>query len=176
LVLLAAGCAAATPPPDTARLVGPAFGSNGDSAIAAINYSSWAFALASRTHGQPAAAAEAVAAVDYLAGELSTDPRWASMSPLTKVQMLQARSEVRNAIGVSPDARSQAVVNGLLSAAAALQAGNRPAALAALASPVFIRGPEQTLAALAALPYLPQANIATQHASLQAQPGDESPG
>ena len=112
--LLAAGCASIAPPPDTARLPPNAYGLFADNDIGAINLAQWAFADPARTRNDPADAARAAAAVDYLAGELSSSPRWIAMSPITKGQMLQAREEVRRALGVAPGAPSQLVVDGLL--------------------------------------------------------------
>lgn len=170
--LLAAGCGAVTPAPDTARLPPDAFGTNADGDVGAINQAAWAFADASRTRNDPADAARAVAAVDYLAGELNTGPRWAFMSPITKQEMLAARVEVRQALGIEPTALSQQVVNRLLFAANALTYGNPDAAATALQPPVFTRGPQATLATLSNMPFLRQTNIATQHAAQQEQPTD----
>jgi hypothetical protein len=170
--LLAAGCASIAPSPDTARLPPNAYGLFADNDVGAINLAQWAFADAARTRNDPADAARAAAAVDYLAGELSSSPRWVAMSPITKGQMLQAREEVRRALGVAPGAPSQLVVDGLLGAANALAAGDRPAATAALRAPVFTWPPEQTLARLSDMPFLPTANLATQRAAQQRFPED----
>ncbi len=170
--LLAAGCAAIVPPPDTARLPPDAYGLFADNDIGAINLAQWAFADPARTRNDPVDAARAAAAVDYLAGQLSTSPRWFAMSPITKGQMLQAREEVRQALGIAPGAPSQLVVDGLLGAANALAAGNRPLALAALRSAAFTWPPDQTLARLSDMPFLPTANVATQRAALQRFPED----
>jgi hypothetical protein len=171
LAILAASCAGETRP-NVARVPAGAFDSNGDNDVAAINLSSWALASSARTQQRPDVAARSLAAVDYLAGELDYSPRWNYMSPLTKVQMLQARKEVREILGVAPDAPSQAVVTGLLTAANALQTGNRAAALLSLSPPTFTKPPEQTLALLSSLPYLPIANVATQHASIESTQQD----
>lgn len=168
--LIVSGCAAVTPPPDTARLPPNAFGTYADGDIGAINQAAWAFANPARTRNDPADSARAVAAVDYLAGALWTNPRWDFMSPLTKLEMLQARREVRSALGIAPAAPSQEVVNRTLFAADALVAGNHDAARAAFQPPVFGLGPERTLAVLSAMPFLREANIATQHAAAQEQP------
>ncbi len=165
-----AGCGAITPPPDTARLPPNAFGTYADGDIGAINISAWAFADPARTRNDPADAARAVAAVDYLAGELSGSPRWDFMSPLTKMQMIQARAEVRAALGVAPAAPSQDVVDQLLYAADALSAGSPEGAMAALTQPDFTLPPPETLRRLANLPHLEEANVATAHAAAQAQP------
>jgi hypothetical protein len=171
-ILLVAGCAFIAPPPDTARLPPNAYGLFEDNDIGAINLAQWAFADPARTRNDPIDAARAAAAVDYLAGELSSSPRWVAMSPITKDQMLQARDEVRQALGIAPGAPSQLVVNGLLGAANALAGGDRPAALAALSAPVFTWPPDQTLARLFDMPFLRTANIATQRAALQRFPED----
>ena len=165
-----AACGAITPPPDTARLPPNAFGTYADGDIGAINVSAWAFADPSRTGNDPADAARAVAAVDYLAGELNTSPRWDFMSPLTKMQMLQARVEVRAALGIAPQAPSQDVVDQLLYAGEALTAGSAQGAVAALTPPAFTLPPAETLGRLANLPYLQEANVATQHAAAQSVP------
>jgi hypothetical protein len=91
-----------TPPADTARLPPNAFGTYADGDVGAINQAAWAFADPSRTRNNPGDAARAAAAVDYLAGELNTSPRWDFMSVLTKMEILQARAEVRHALGIAP--------------------------------------------------------------------------
>ncbi|MBV9655613.1 MAG: hypothetical protein JOZ42_13735 [Acetobacteraceae bacterium] len=170
VVACLSACGAVTPPPDTARLPPNAFGTYADGDIGAINASSWAFADPARTRNNPADAARAIAAVDYLAGELSTSPRWDFMSPLTKMQMLQARTEVRSAAGIAPNAPSQDVVDQLLYASDALAAGNPQGAMAAMTPPTFTLPPGDTLARLASLPYLQEANVASMHAAMQSQP------
>jgi hypothetical protein len=156
-----AGCAAAIkPPPDTAQIPAWALRSwQGDTV--AILHAQWAWADPSRTHGFPAQGAQAVAEIDYLAGELSTNPQYLNLSPLAKLRMLQARVDVRATLGIAPDASSQSVVDAMLAAAAALDAGDRTLALRTLSAPIFTRGPEPTLALLNALPYVETANIGT---------------
>ena len=175
-VALLAGCGLATPPPDTARLPAGAFGGLGDPDVGAMNLSQWAFADPGRTRGNPVDAARAVAAVDYLGGELTTSPRWTYMDPITQQQMLQARAAVRQVVGVAPGAPSQAVVNTQLAFAGAYEAGNRPAALAALQAPIYQHPPDQTLQILANLPYVQVANVATQHAAQQQTPPEGGGG
>src|SRR5271166_4126929 len=145
-VALLSGCALATPPPDTARVPAGAFGGFTDPDTAAMNLAQWAWADPSRTRNDPVDGARAVAAVDYLGGELTTGPRWVYMDPIIPVQMQQARAALRKIVGIAPNASSQAVVNSLLAFAGAYDAGNRPAALAALAAPIYLHPPEQTLA------------------------------
>jgi hypothetical protein len=162
--LLLAACTAATPPPDTARLPMGTFGL-ADNDMGAINLASSAFASAGRTRNNPVGAARAAAAVDYLAGQLSSSPRWLSVSPLIKQQMLQARTDVRQVLGITPDASSQAVVNALLQFADAWQAGNQSAAMQALGAPVFTLPPMQTQQVLSNMPPMPSVNTATMNAA-----------
>jgi hypothetical protein len=160
--LMSAGCTP-TPPPDTAFLLNAyGFGSNQDPQTAAIGVSAWALAEPSRTRNNPVIAARAIAAVDYLAGDLSSNPRWIAMNPLHKQMMLQARVEERQALGIAPQASSQQVVDSLLAFGAAMQLGNGPEAELSLRSPVFTLPPEETFSRLRNLPPLPEANVATQ--------------
>lgn len=166
-----AGCAGPQPQPlGVARLPPNAFGTYADGDIGAINIAAWAFADPARTRDDPADAALASAAVEYLAGQLDYGPRWAFMSPLVKMEMVQARAEVRSTLGIRPDAPSQDVVDQLLYAAEALTAGSTPGALSALGPPAFTLPPEVTLARLARMPFLRTANIASMHAAGQSQP------
>jgi hypothetical protein len=162
------------PPPERAARVPPfAFGYLVDPDIGAINLAQWAFANPARTRGDPADAARAVAAVDYLADELNY-PRWDHMSVLTKMEMIQARAEVRQAMGIAPNAPSQLVVNSMIRAASAWTDDDHAAALTALNSPIYAQPPNQTAARLANMPYLRMANVATQHAAGQELPTDSS--
>jgi len=167
-----AACGLATPPPDTAQLPFAAFGTM-DNDVAAANQSSWAFAAPARTRNDPVDAARACAAIDYLAGELSSNPRWLQVSPLTKQQMLQARVDVRRVLGIDPRVRSQIVVNALMGFAAAWQAGDQPAALQALIAPGFALPPPQMLQVMSDLPYVASANIASMDAAREMLPGGD---
>jgi hypothetical protein len=157
---------AVQPPPDTATLPFAAFGTL-DNDVAAANQAAWAFAVPTRTTNDPVDAARAAAGVDYLAGELSSNPRWVGVSPLTKQEMLQGRVDVRRALGIAPTVPSQVVVNGLLRFAAAWQGGDQGAAMQALAVPGFTLGPDATLRVLTSMPYVRSANIASMDAASQ---------
>lgn len=172
LCLLPSACTPPAPPPSTAFMPPDSLGTNADPQLASLNLAQYVFADPGRTYGNPAEAAKAVAALDYMAGELSTSPRWADMSPITKEQMLQARVAVRQALGIRPDAPSQAVVDSMLAASAALAAGNQQAALAALRSPIYTVPPEEELTRLGNMPFVEIANIATQRAAAQEFPND----
>jgi hypothetical protein len=171
--LTLSACAAATPPPDTAQLPFGTFGLL-DNDVGAANLASWAFASPARTRNDSVDAARACAAVDFLAGELSSNPRWVTLSPLTKQEMLQARADVRHVLGIAPNAPSQAVVNALLQFASAWQAGDRQTAMRALGSPVFTVPSQQTLQILNNLPAIQTANVASIDAANQMLPGGDA--
>ncbi|HQT68267.1 MAG: hypothetical protein B7Z78_01920 [Rhodospirillales bacterium 20-60-12] len=172
--LLLAGCALETPPPSTGYLPASAFATiaaGEDSPMAAINDATYVFAHPASIQGQPAQAALAIASLDAMAGQFSTVPRWSNMSSIAKLQMLQARHDVRALLGIRPGTQSQTVVDCFSQLAALLGAGNQQAALNLLASPFFMNPPAQTLATLTNMPYVASANIATQHASQFLYPG-----
>lgn len=164
--------------PDTARLAPGQLGQAGfqaDPDVTAVNLAQWAFADSSRTRGRPIDAARASAAMDYIAGELYTSPRWSNIPALTQEQLLQGRREVRQALGVVQGARSQAVVDRLTAAADALTQNDEPAALRQLGAPVFEPPPQQVLARLANMPYLRMANVSTMRAANELyEPGDSN--
>jgi hypothetical protein len=156
---LAVGACSVRPPPDTAVLPFAAFGTM-DNDVAAANQAAWAFAAPERIANNPVDAARAAAAIDYLAGELASNPRWLMISPLTKQEMVQARIDVRQVLAIVPNTPSQVVVNALLRFASEWQAGNQTDAMQALAVPGFTLPPEQTLRVLSNLPYIRSANLA----------------
>ena len=170
LSCLAIAACAVRPPPDTASMPFGAFGTMHND-VGAMNQATWAFASPARTLNDPVDAARAVAAVDYLGGELSSNPRWVAMSPLTKLQMLQARVDVRRELGIRQDAPSQLVVDALMRFATLWQSGNQAAAMQVLASPVFTLPRQQTLQVLGNMPYIQSANFATMNASGQMDAG-----
>ena len=177
-LLIAAGLAACgplPPPPDTARLPAGVFGPL-DQDIPATLYAQYAFADAARTYGNPTAGAQAVLAMDYIAGELNTSPRWANIAATTQLELLQARKDVRAAVGIAPNAPSQLVVDSLTAARADLTAGNQQAAVAALTNPAFPGGGAAAVQALANLPYVQSANVATAHAAAELYGPDDGGG
>lgn len=131
----------------------------------AIELSSYALGSPGRTAGDPGEAARALAAVDYLAGALYSNPHWTGFPSITKIQMVQGRDEVRSVLGVPPGTPSQVVVDDLIRASQAFDARDTAAAEAALPASVFTLGPQRTVALLTNLPYLPQANVAAQQAN-----------
>jgi hypothetical protein len=152
---------------DTSQLPPFFYGTLVDNDIGAINEASWALGSPDRTRGDPVEALRAAIAVEYLAGEVNTAPRWWKMSPITKIQMSQARAEFRHALGINPDAPSQAVVNAEGVALLNLERGNIAGAQQALSAPIFTQPPQQTIQVLNNLPLLPAARVATSDAQLQ---------
>ncbi len=178
LAALPAACGPLPPPPDTARLP-PGVFSPLDQDIPATEYAQFAFADPSRTYGNPVAGAQAVLAMDYIAGELNTSPRWENIPAITQMQLLQGRQATRQAVGIAPNAPSQLVVDSLVAARNDLAAGNVPAAEAALSNPAFPAGGAQAVKALSNLPYIQAANVATEHAGEELfapDNGDNRPG
>jgi len=155
--LALAGC---TPGPPVDTAVMPQASGLADPANA-IQFSAWAFALSSRTRGDPVSAARAVASLDYAAGAVSTQPAWRTFPPVIADELLQAREAVRQVLGVAPAATSQEVVNSMLMVAYALAVHDHAAALKVLRSPIYTLEPEQTLAVLTNMPYIQVANLAT---------------
>lgn len=167
LALPLGGCAV-TPMPSTAYLPPGAFGGNSDNDAMAINTAAWAWANPARTHRNLINATHAVMAIEYLGGQLTSDPRWTWMSQRTKLEMQGARTEVREAVGIAPNAPSQAVANALLAFSI-----NPTEATAArvMTPPVFVLPPEQVVARIDNLPYIPLAAQATAMANAQQFPG-----
>lgn len=161
VVLLAAGCAEVTRPagaPPPADLVAGA----PDPARAAIAAAASAFAdrgagLANR----PAAAAQAAAQLEYATEAFTTDPRWATMPEGIRREMLLARSELRDAIGLDAAAPGRTAVSALLGAARALRANDSGRAAAALPPPLFRPGGAASIARLGDTGPLPQVANAT---------------
>jgi hypothetical protein len=160
-------CAVAGSSRPPAQLPPGVYGTYEDNDVGAINQSAWAFASPGRTLNDPVDAIKAVIAVEYLADELNDNPRWIVISPLTRERMREARADLRQELGIAPEAPPQLVVDALLDTAWNLQAGHPDKADRSLQAPVFA-SPKRTLQVLAALPYIPSANLATSEAASQA--------
>jgi hypothetical protein len=124
-----------------------------------------------RLAGNPAQAARAAVQLEVLHEAFRNDPRYA---PRASVQALNstrlARAEMRQAIGIAPDAPAEAVIAQLREAAAALDQGNPARAEAALSGPMFPQGGATTLRRLGNLPFLPRVSEAAGIAALEVQP------
>ena len=174
LVLVATGLGGCATLPATQRtpfLPPGVYGVYEDNAIGAINQSAWAFASPVNIQGNPVEAARAVVALEYLAGELRENPRWVSTDASISLHMARARDQVRQILGIRPDAPPQVVVNTLLALNMDLQFGDHPEAMEILASPMFTQPPERTLQLLSNLPYVQEANLATARAEAGSFPG-----
>jgi hypothetical protein len=152
---------------DTAQLPPAFYGTLIDNDVGAINEAAWALGSPDRTRGDPVESLRAAVAIEYLAGELNTNPRWAAMSPITKIQMLQARGEMRQALGIKPDAPAQVVVNALILAMWDLERGDTAGADRVFASPLFTQPSQKVMEVLNDLPTLPAARAATASAELE---------
>lgn len=162
--LCLSACATLPATPATPYLPPGVYGVYLDNDTGAINQSAWAFASPANTRDNPVDAIKAIVALEYLSGELRANPRWIGMGQSVKQRMLQARQDLRQILGIRPDAPPQLVVNALLGAAEDLEFGNPGGALQALGAPVFVNPPEQTLRLLSNLPYVQTANLATSRA------------
>ena len=163
-----AACGPLPPPPDTGHLPVGTFAPIGqDQDVPAIETAKYAFAVPARTRNNPLAGAQAALALEYIAGELNTSGRWDQVSAPTKMELLQGRKAMRAAVGIAPDAPSQAVIDSLATARTALSVGNETAAINALDTPAFPNGGAATIKVLTNLPYISMANISTMHAAGQ---------
>lgn len=160
LVLLLASAAACGPAEPPARLpFGPTQGFVSREPVVVVGQAAAGFFSAPQA-GQPAAAARAVAEMEWLAATVPTHPIWQTASGLASVGLLQARNEARTALGIPPRAPAQAVINGLAAAAIAIEDGDSRALDAALPRATFPLGPAATVQRLAQPPAVPSAMLA----------------
>jgi len=161
-LLALSGCLKYQPPPDTAQLPPGAFHTNGDQDVAALDAAALGFAHA--ITGNPGRAAYAIAALDYLGGELNSNPRWVGMDALTRLEMLDWRKKMRAEVGISATAPSQSVVDTMLALAQAYRAQNQAAVTHLLANPIFTVPPNQVADRLGNIPYSANLNAVTAQA------------
>jgi len=140
-------------PPGTAS-------SAGDPGRGAVLSAAYAFARPERLRGNPAAAARAVASLEWMTATLPFEQHWIAATPATFSRLTLGRDEVRGALGLSRDAPPHLVAAALGQAALALDRGDREAAATAL-NPVAPGGGAGVLRVLDALPRLPRAAEAT---------------
>jgi len=146
-------------------------GYGGRSPVAnAIEGAAEAFSSPDRLRNRPADAAVAVSRLEWEAMAIPAERGFFRFSNNTGPALMAARWEVRNVLGIDQRAPGGAVIAGMESAASALARGDAVAAGAALPAPVFA---PDTLARLAALPRLPQANHATRRAQRDVEFGRE---
>jgi hypothetical protein len=162
LVLGLGGCNLPMSP--SASLPGDAYAGSGDPLRTAVSNTSYAFSGQGPLTGNPVAAAVAVAEMEYLGVEMLQSPRLVSTTTASTL-FPQARREWRGALGISPQALPQQVIDSLFAVARALRAGQPQAAEALLPASVFTLGGPATLQRLAALPPLPVTNQAAAEAT-----------
>jgi hypothetical protein len=150
---LLVGCAALQT--NTAKMPPNAEGGPALNQTEAIALASWALKDPATTKDNPERAARAIAAEDWLAGQSRLSGEFGTYAPVNEVSWGELRRQARAAIGVSPEAPSQVLVDRLLATADDLKAGKTDAATAELSDPIFSLGPQRTLAALRNLPPLP---------------------
>lgn len=167
--LALSGCTVGTPDPQqpVAALPMGFFGAWIDPDLGAVNEASYAFGSPNVLRGDPIAALRAVVCVEYLAVQ-GHSPRWVAVSPITTMQLDQARDELRRTLGIAPNAPPPLVIDTLLRLMLRLQAGNMTGARALIRPPLFSLPPNQVFALLTNLPPLPATHFATQLAMLQA--------
>ena len=163
LLVLAAACAPLGPPPPSVSLPPDAVVGAGDPTRAAIINAAYAFSSPGVLAGQPAEAARAAANYEYIVVEIPYGPRYRGLNAILQPELEAGRAELRNVLGIRPDAPPQAVIDGLYAASRALRAGDTAAADRILSSPVFAAGGQTMLQRLAALPPMPRVNVAATH-------------
>ncbi len=152
------------PVEQTARLPDDVYSGAADPMRSAINNTSIAFSSPSQLAGRPAQAARAVAEMEFLKVEVTTNPRSFGGSTTASIIFPTAQAEWRQALGIQPNATPQAVIDSMFAAIRALNAGQRQSAEVVLSQPIFTLGGPATLTRLASLPNLPVTNHAAQEA------------
>lgn len=135
-----------------------------DPGRSAILSTSYALNNPATLAGNPAAAAQALANLEFLAVHVATDQYYRDFDPLVAPMLQQGRDETRAIMGFRPGAPAQVAVDALYGTSAALEAGDRTRAREVL-TPLAPGQEEAVLARLAALPPLPRAALATARAN-----------
>lgn len=151
LTLLVTACAPQAPLP---TLPGTSNFMMGRDPIVVIGQSMVVFFRAPQAN-QPAAAARAIAELEWLADTTPRNPRWQTASGAGLSELEQARAEARNALGIPRNAPTQGVINGLWTAADAIDANHQTALAAALPVSLFPLGPAATVQRLSQPPLVP---------------------
>ena len=147
-IFLLLGFASCGPLPPSATLPADAVQGAGDPTRTTILSSAYVFNAPAELAGRPAAAARALAGMEYLAAEIPIGPRWIEYTPQVTFELRAARAEWRQVLGIPPDALPQPVVDSLFAVA-------RGAGAEALPPRLFTQ-PLVTFARLGALPALPK--------------------
>lgn len=147
----ATGLAACAPPGP------PRFGyaRAGDPFYAALTTAERKMTDLARYRGQPAQAARALGQFLFILAEWNDGVAAISMPNAAMGTVQGGYGEIVSALGLAPNTPPRAASHALRRFANAFDAGQREAALQALAQPFFTRGPQATLAVLENLPPLP---------------------
>jgi hypothetical protein len=129
----------------------------GDPPVAAIGTLNVVFGQPGSVAGRPAEAADAVAQLEWLVTEISTDQRWTALPPLVLPSLRAGRDEVRAAFGIPAEAMPADVVRGFDGAALGLRDFDLTGAGDALERLVGRDRVGPTLERLSNLPPLPRA-------------------
>jgi hypothetical protein len=166
LVLASAACAPQGPAPTLPASLAPTGAAAADPVVP-IGTAMVAF-FRNPQPNQPAAAARAIAELEWMADSLPRNPRWQNASSVGMNGLQQARWEARTALGIPRNATGQSVINGLAAAAQAIEANDQAALARALPRRVFPLGPQETVRRLSAPPQVRDAASAYQ--SIAADP------
>jgi hypothetical protein len=161
------------PPPALVSLPRDAVQGAGDPTRAAVINTAYAFGTPASLAGKPEEAARAAANFEYLVIEIPYGARYRTLNAILQPQLEAGRVELRQALGVRPDAPPQQVIDALYAAARALQAGDPMAADRILSNQNFTGGGAVTLATLAALPPLPRVATAAVNTQQELQRSDQ---
>jgi len=154
LALTVAACAPEGPPPNLPQSLGGSTAAVGRDPIVVVGQEVVAFYRDPQPN-QPAAAARAIAELEWLADTLPNNPRWMTASDVGINSLIESRWTARRALGIPQSAPAQAVINGLAAAATAISANDQAALARALPRNVFTLGPQGTVRVLAQPPSLP---------------------
>jgi hypothetical protein len=160
LVLATAACAPQGPTPTLPGSLAPT-GAAGTDPVVPIGTAMADF-FRNPQPNQPAEAARSIAELEWLADSLPRNPRWQNASSVGLNGLQQARWEARTALGIPRNATGQSVINGLVAAAAAIEANDQAALARALPRRIFPLGPQETVRRLSAPPQVRDAVSAYQ--------------
>ncbi len=153
MLLVLASCSA---PPAPTPVAGPPPAAQAgitDPARGTVLVAADEFAHPDRLRANPAAAARALARLEWLAAAAPQQPGWQAMNPLVMTDLGLARDEARVSLGLPANMAPAQVITALEGAAAALADGDRARAASVLG--------ERPLARLSSLPPLRLAGPAT---------------
>ncbi|MBR0651513.1 hypothetical protein GXW78_17720 [Roseomonas terrae] len=154
LALASAACAPVGPPPNLPASLGGSDAMVGRDPIVVVGQEVVGFFRDPQAN-QPAAAARAIAELEWLADTLPNNPRWMTASDAGINSLQESRWEARRALGIPQRAPAQAVINGLAAAARAIDANDQAALARALPRSVFPLGPQAIVQRLSQPPSVP---------------------